>query len=102
MSGSKPNEKDLHRIAHLLPTLDWTPEELLGVRLVLAPKNMEQLYKDFRSAYESAREVESASTKAESRPSLWPNSIRDFLERRLHSQFDVQSYILDPTRRLRS
>ncbi len=93
------DEKDLHRVAHLLPTLDWTPKELLGVRLVLAPKKMEQLYKDFRSAYKSARDAESASTNAESPPSLWPNSMRDFLDRRLHSQFEVQSYILDPTHR---
>jgi len=93
----KADEQDLHRIAHLLPTLDWTPEELLGVRLVLAPKNMEQLYKDFRSAHESARAAELASTRAESRPSLWPKSMRDFLDRRLRSQFEVQCYLLDPT-----
>jgi predicted ATP-dependent endonuclease of OLD family len=90
------DEKDLHRLAHLLPTLDWTPDELLGVRLVFAPKSMEQLYKDFRSAYKSARAAESSSTKAESTLSLWPNSMRDFLDRQLHSQFEVQSYILDP------
>ena len=98
----KADEQDLHRVAHLLPTLDWTPEELLGVRLVLAPKNMEQLYKDFRSAYKSARDAESASTEAESPLSLWPNSMRDFLDRQLHSQFEVQSYILDPTQRQNS
>ena len=91
------DEKDLHRVAHLLPTLDWTLEELLGVRLVFAPKDMERLYKDFRSAYMSARDAESASTEAESPLSLWPNSMRDFLDRQLHSQFEVQSYILDPT-----
>ena len=95
----KADEQDLHRVAHLLPTLDWTPNELLGVRLVLAPKNMEQLYKDFRIAYKSARDAESASTNAESPPSLWPNSMRDFLDRRLPSQFEVQSYILDPMQR---
>ena len=93
------DEQDLHRIAHLLPTLDWTPTELLGVRLVLAPKNMEQLYKDFRSAYQSARDAESASTNAEAPPSLWPKSMRDFLDRRLHGQFEVQSFILDPAQR---
>ena len=89
-------EKDLHRVAHLLPTLDWTPKELLGVRLVLAPKKMEQLYKAFRSAYNSARDTEAASTEVESRLSLWPSSMRNFLDRQLHSQFEVQSYILDP------
>ena len=60
---------------------------------------MEQLYKDFRIAYKSARDAESASTNAESPPSLWPNSMRDFLDRRLPSQFEVQSYILDPMQR---
>lgn len=89
------DEKDLHRLAHLLPTLDWTPEELLGVRILFAPKNMEQLYKDFRSTYKSARAAESASVKADSSLSLWPNSMRDFLDRQLHSQFEVQFYILD-------
>ena len=91
------DDKDLHRVAHLLPTLDWTPEELLGVRLVFAPKNMEQLYKDFRSAHQSARDAESGSANAASPPSLWPTSMKDFLDRQLHSQFEVQSYILDPT-----
>ena len=91
------DEQDLHRVAHLVPTLDWTTEELLGVRLVFAPKNMERLYKDFRSAYKSARDAESASSTAASLPSLWPKSMRDFLDRQLHSQFEIKSYILDPT-----
>ena len=95
----RADEEDLHRVVHLLPTLDWTPKELLGVRLVLAPKKMEQLYKDFRSAYKSAHDAKSASTNAESPLPLWPNSMRDFLDKQLRSQFEVQSYILDPTKR---
>ena len=60
---------------------------------------MKKLYKDFRNAYKSARDAESASTTtAKSSPSLWLKSMRDFLDRRLHSQFEVQSYILDPTK----
>lgn len=93
------DEKDLHRVSHLLPTLDWTPKELLGVRLVFGPKNMEQLYKDFRSAYKSARAAESTSKREKSQQFLWPNSLREFLDRQLHSHFEVQSYILDPARR---
>ena len=95
----KADEQDIHRVAHLLPTLDWTTDELLGVRLVLAPKDIEQLYEDFRSAYKSARDAESASTKARSTLSLWPKSMRDFLDTRLHTQFEVRSYILDPKQR---
>ncbi len=92
----RADKEDLHRVVHLFPTLDWTPEELLGVRLVLAPKEMEQLYKDFRSAYKSVRDAESASTNTESLLSLWPNSMKHFLDNQLRSQFEVQSYILDP------
>ncbi|MBI2265694.1 MAG: AAA family ATPase [Armatimonadetes bacterium] len=92
----KIDEGDIHRVAHLLPTLDWTPKELLGVRLVLAPRNMEQLYKDFRHASESARNAESASSTAGSSLSLWPHLMRDFLDRHLHKYFEVKSYILDP------
>jgi predicted ATP-dependent endonuclease of OLD family len=92
----KADEKNIHRVAHLLPTLDWTPKDLLGVRLVLAPKNMEQLYKDFRVAYKSARNAETSSSKKNSALSLWPHSMRDFLDRDLHKHFAVQAYILDP------
>ncbi|MGD9851736.1 MAG: ATP-dependent endonuclease [Nitrospirales bacterium] len=91
------DEENIHRLAHLLPTLDWTPKELLGVRLVLAPKNMDQLYKEFRSAYKEARAAESTSSKVRSLLCIWPKSMRDFLDKQLHRQFEVQSYILDPT-----
>lgn len=92
----KVDEKDLHRVVHLLPTLDWTPTDLLGIRLVLAPKDMEELYKDFKSAYMLARSAESVSSKAGSSLFLWPHSMKDFLDRELHRHFEVQSYILDP------
>ena len=95
----KAEEQDLHRVAHIIPTLDWTPDQLLGVRLTLAPKKMEQLYKTFTSAYKKARNAESDSTTPGSPPPLWPNSMRDFLDRKLHRQLEVQSYILDPTKR---
>ena len=89
----KAEEADIHRILSLLPTLDWKPDEKLGVRLVYAPKNMEQLYKDFRSSYLSARNVDKKSS-----PSLWPISMRDFLDRRRDRQFEVQSFLLDPSK----
>jgi predicted ATP-dependent endonuclease of OLD family len=92
----KADEKDIHRIVHLLPTLDWTPKELLGVRLVLAPKNMERLYKDFRVAYQAARNAESASLREKPLLSLWPQSMSNFLDRELHKHLEMKSYILDP------
>ncbi len=92
----KVDEGDIHRVAHLLPTLDWTPAELLGVRLVLAPENIEKLYKDFRVAFKAARTAEAASKKEKPVLSLWPKSMSDFLDTELHKHFAVRSYILDP------
>lgn len=92
------DEKDIHRVIHLLPTLDWTPQELVGVRLVLTPEkqeNIEKLHQDFKNAYNSAREAESSSKT--SGPFLKPISLRDFLDDWLHRYFKVGSYILDPT-----
>ena len=92
------NDVDIHHIIHLLPTLDWTPNQKLGVRLVLAPKNVEKLYKEFRDAYKSARDTEPATSSNNKRKlSLWPESMRDFLDRELHRHFEVKAYILDPT-----
>lgn len=92
----KVDESDVHRVVHLLPTLDWTQADLLGVRLVLAPKNIEKLYHAYKSAYESARDTEEVSSKEKSSLSLWPSSMRDYLDKELQSHFEVQSYILDP------
>lgn len=102
------DEANIHHVIHLLPTLDWTPDQTLGVRLVLVPTKkdaksndktgVEGLYKDFRDAYESARDTEpTASADDKRKLSLWPKSMREFLDRELHRHFAVQSYILDPT-----
>ena len=92
------NEADIHHVIHILPTLDWTPDQFLGIRLVLAPKDIEKLFKEFLAAYKAARETEkSASSGSESKLSLWPESMRDFLDRDLHKHFEVKAYILDPT-----
>jgi predicted ATP-dependent endonuclease of OLD family len=92
-------DADLHYVIQLLPTLDWTPEQKLGVRLVLAPKDVEQLYKDYRTAYQAARDIEpSGATGEPTALSLWPESMRIFLDRQLHTHFTVQAYILDPSK----
>lgn len=93
------NEADIHHVIHLLPTLDWTSDQLLGVRLAFAPKDIEKLYKEFIYACHAARQTEqSASSEGKSKLSLWPESMRDFLDRDLDKYFEVKSYILDPTK----
>ena len=95
----KVNDADIHHVIHILPTLDWTPDQLLGVRLVLAPKDIEKLYKEFRASYQAARQTEqsASSEDGQAKLSLWPESMRDCLDRELHKHFEVKAYILDPT-----
>jgi len=95
----KVNDADIHHVIHILPTLDWTPDQLIGVRLVLAPKDIEKLYKEFRASYRSARQTEqsASSEDGQAKLSLWPESMRDCLDRELHKHFEVKAYILDPT-----
>ena len=93
------NDADIHHIIHLLPILDWTPDNQLGVRLVFAPKNVEKLYKEFRDAYQSARDTEPSESLEDKRKlSLWPESMRDFLDRELQRNFEVKAFILDPAK----
>jgi predicted ATP-dependent endonuclease of OLD family len=93
------DDADIHHVIHLLPTLDWTPKQKLGVRLVFSPKKMEKLYKDFRDAYQAARDTEPPdSSEGKRKLSLWPGSMREFLDRTLQEQFEVKAYILDPAK----
>jgi predicted ATP-dependent endonuclease of OLD family len=93
------NDADIHHVIHLFPTLDWKPKQKLGVRLVFAPKDIEKLYKEYREAYQSARDTELATTPEDKHKlSLWPESMRDFMDRELHKHFEVKAYILDPAK----
>ncbi len=93
------DEADIHHVIHLLPTLHWTPGQKLGVRLILAPKDVETLYKEYRAAYQTARNAEPTTPpKGKRQLSLWPESMRDFLDRELHKHFEIKAYLLDPAK----
>jgi len=101
------DESQIHYVSHILPTLGWDGG-LLGVRLILEPKDLETpeaLYKSYMAAYSAAQETLAArnSTKenkdaneALSTLTLWPTSMRDFLDRKLQDFFSVNAYVLDP------
>ena len=86
-------ESEIHYISHLIPTLSWSGG-LLGVRLCLEPKKIEDLYKDYLSAYNAAKNAASKKPSL----SLWPKDLKEFLEKRLHSYFSVKAYLLDPSK----
>lgn len=95
---------EIHHVCHMIPTLDWTGG-LLGIRLRLEPKNIEELYKDYHSAFISAKEVteeakkqkEEVTENAKVTLELWPRTMHEFLEKekRLGTHFTIQAYILD-------
>ncbi len=87
---------EVHYVSHIIPTLDWSGGKL-GVRLSLEPKDTEELYKAFKKNFEAAREV-SEKRVSGSTLKLWPQSMRDFLDRELHNFFSVKAYILDPSK----
>lgn len=87
---------EVHYVSHIIPTLDWSSGKL-GVRLLFEPKDVEELYKAFKKSFEAARDV-SEKRKTGSSLKLWPQSMREFLDRELHNFFSVKAYILDPTK----
>jgi predicted ATP-dependent endonuclease of OLD family len=89
-------DNEIHYVSHIIPTLDWSGGKL-GVRLVFEPKNIEELYKAYKSAFEAAKNT-SESRENGTSLKLWPQSMRDFLDKEIHRHFTVNAYILDPTK----
>ena len=90
---------EIHHIIHLIPTLDWTGG-CLGVRLILEPKDVEGLYKGYTEARKAATNTfpPQEGSDNEHRLSLWPTNMKDFLDKKLHSYFSLNAYILDPSK----
>ena len=89
-------DSEVHYISHIIPTLDWTGGKV-GVRLVFEPKNIEELYKSYKQSFEAAKKT-SESRKNGKKTKLWPQSMKDFLDKKLHEYFKVNAYILDPSK----
>ena len=91
-------DSEIHYVSHIIPTLDWTGGKL-GVRLVFEPKNVEELYKAYKHAFETAKQ-QSENHKNGKKIKLWPQSMKDFLDKdkKLHEYFNVNAYILDPSK----
>lgn len=86
----------IHYVSHLIPTLSWNGG-ILGVRLSFEPKDIEKLYKEFKEVFNSATET-ALKNSSKTKLSLWPQSLNEFLEKRLDGHFAVKSYLLDPSK----
>jgi predicted ATP-dependent endonuclease of OLD family len=113
------NEGEVHYVQKILPTLDWQGGEL-GVRLRLEPNNIDNLRRRYLDARDVAKNVLKPSMPPDEsleqtnqavvkeeveripeppKITLWPETLTDFLQRRLRD-FVIQAYILDPDKRL--
>lgn len=93
---------EVHYVQQLLPTLDWAGG-LLGVRLRFEPDDLENLYKEYLTAIGTAKQTRSAGVSklagdGKFKVKLWPESMRSFLDRKMHSFFTVKAYVLDPAK----
>ncbi len=92
---------EIHHVVHILPTIDWSGG-LLGVRLQYQPKKMEQLKADYLVARIRAQDAIKTACEKNDKYTLkqWPESLSDYLSKRLHSHSEIESYPLDPSRYL--
>ncbi|HGV9229961.1 TPA: AAA family ATPase [Providencia rettgeri] len=119
-------KSEIHQVRHLIPTLKWNGE-LLGIRMIYQPKNLEALKADFLKCFSAAEKLKALAEnnnkkgsdadeklkttreinnikdadESESRKfnfSVWPASMREYLEKEVSRSFEIKSYILDPTK----
>lgn len=92
------DQGEFHYIRDLIPNFAWRGG-LVGMRFLLEPDDMNTLYTDYRKERMRVVELEGALEKEEppGRPlKLWPQSLHDYLSRRLGDKFKIRWYRLDP------
>ncbi|MEA3539248.1 MAG: AAA family ATPase [Pseudomonadota bacterium] len=101
---------EMHHVRDLIPTLDWEGGRL-GVRLRYEPKDLSALYKDFMGTVADAEAMKAAALAAVAaehpdadppppppKLTVWPETLVDFLSRRLSTHFTVKAFSLDPAK----
>lgn len=95
-------EGELHFIRDLIPNFAWKGGHV-GMRFRLEPKDMPALFTDYRKERTRVKQLQQEilnQTKPDQSPPtlpLWPQSLHDYLNRRLGTTFAVRWYRLDPT-----
>lgn len=93
-------KNEIHYVNKIIPTLDWT-EGKINVRLSFEPKNIEKLHDDYCRVSERASKLISKESQKKGKEyalKVWPQSLTDFLKKRLSVYFTVQTYIFNPVR----
>ncbi|MCW0921670.1 AAA family ATPase [Pseudomonas sp. RG1] len=96
------SQGELHHIRDLIPNFAWKGGHV-GMRFRLEPKDMAKLFTDYRKERKRVKllqeEIEKQAEvgKTPLTLQLWPQSLHDYLNRRLGTMFAIRWYRLDPT-----
>lgn len=94
-------EDEVHRVRDLVPLMEWIGGRL-GVRLRYEPNDLNKLFKEFITAVTQANAMRTAAAEAAAakggggKLTVWPETLVDFLTKRLSSMFTIRAYPLDP------
>jgi hypothetical protein len=91
---------EFHLVQKLIPTLDWKGG-LLGIRLRFEPNEPAAIQSDYLSERAKGTVTLAAAAAAGGTGTpvtLWPQSLIDYLDRRMGKHFKVRTYLLDPTK----
>ena len=85
------DDDNLHRVLDLLPSLDWEGEPV-GVRMMYAPKDGAKLVANYKEARAKA---EATTGDAETAYKPWPQSMVEYLTKRLQQEYEIKYFALD-------
>ncbi|MXR29395.1 AAA family ATPase [Pseudomonas sp. FP1154] len=95
------SQGELHHIRDLIPNFTWKGGHV-GMRFRLEPDEMTTLFVDYRKERERVKllqqEIQKQAAQGTEPPSLplWPQSLHDYLNRRIGRTFKIRWYRLDP------
>lgn len=90
----KVDDDNLHRVLDLIPSLEWDGEPV-GVRMRYAPRDGAELVANFNEARAKAS---SSGGDAASSYKPWPETLVDYLTKRLQREYEIKYAILDATK----
>ncbi|MBB3872923.1 ATP-dependent nuclease [Brevundimonas mediterranea] len=87
-------ESDLYLAIPILPSTAWAGN-MVGVRVELAAKNGGELLQRYRQQKQTALAHAAALPESSGNYVPWPKSLTDYLEKELHSEFELRYSVLD-------
>lgn len=89
---------DVHRVIDLLPSLAWVGT-LVGMRVAYAPRDPAATHARYVEVRQRALDM--VARDGDGAPAVFdasPRNLREFLRERLHDEYELRHFVLDPAR----